>query len=165
MDVENYSAWIVTILLFLTGLLGCVLPVLPGHLLILAGAISYRIMMGAEASLEWWGFGVLLFLIVLSQVFDFLSGSLGAKMFGGSKWSAMGALLGGIAGLLFLPLGLLLGPLIGAFLFEKLFAQKEMKPSLAAGIGGLVGTLTGMVFKLFIGVLMITWFFLDVFKF
>jgi len=160
--LKDGGIWLVTSLLLAVGLAGCVLPVLPGHLLILAGAVGYRLMAGPDAGIGWWGFGMLFLLMAVSQVFEIMSGSLGAKWFGGSRWGAVGALVGGIVGLFFLPFGLLVGPLAGAFGFEKLFAKKNTRESTVSGVGSVVGTLAGMGFKVFVGVLMIAWFLVDV---
>lgn len=149
----------------LAGLVGCVVPILPGHLLILAGAVAYRIMKGADAGLAWWGFAVLVLLLAISQAFEFMSGSIGSRWFGGSKWGAVGALVGGIAGLFFFPIGLLVGPLAGAFGFEMLFAKKKTRESAVSGVGSVVGTIAGMGFKIAVGILMVVWFFLDVLAF
>lgn len=157
------GVWVVTGLLFAAGLAGCVIPVLPGHLFILAGAIGYRLMVGPGAGIAWWGFAILVLLMAMAQAFEIISGSLGAKWFGGSKWGAIGALVGGIAGLFFLPFGLLVGPLVGAFGFEKAFAKMDNRESTVSGVGSVIGVLAGMVFKIVVGVLMIAWFFADVF--
>ena len=161
--LQGGGIWIVTAGLMLAGLVGCVVPVLPGHLLILAGAIAYRLMKGADAGIAWWSFATLILLLAVSQAFEIMSGSLGAKWFGGSKWGAVGALVGGIVGLFFFPIGLLVGPLAGAFGFEMLFAKKKTRESAVSGVGSVVGTLAGMGFKIAVGLLMVAWFFLDVF--
>lgn len=156
-------AWAVTICLLVAGLVGCVLPVLPGHLIILIGVIAYRLMLGADAGLQWWSFAVIGVLMAISQTFEMLSGAAGSKWFGGTRWGAIGAVVGSIAGMFFLPFGLLLGPLIGAFVAEKVFAKKQSQEAAISGVGSVVGTLAGMGFKIVIGVAMIAWFFLDVF--
>eukprot|EP00903_Cladosiphon_okamuranus_P003729 g3727.t1 len=119
-------------------------------------------MKGAEGGIAWWGLGILFGLMAVSQVFEIVSGSLGSKWFGGTKCGAVGALVGGIAGLFFLPFGLLLGPLVGAFGLEMAFGKKKTRESVVSGVGSVVGTVSGMVFKLVAGALMIVWFFVDV---
>ncbi|MEI6654247.1 MAG: DUF456 family protein [Verrucomicrobiota bacterium] len=161
--VGTGAAWCVTLCLLLAGMVGCVLPVLPGHLILFIAAVAHRLMLGAAGSgLEWWSFLVLGLLMAISQTFEMLSGAAGTRWFGGSRWGALGALIGSIAGLFFLPLGLLLGPLLGAFAFEIGFAKRPSTPAMVSGVGSVVGTLTGMVFKIVIGALMVLWFFLDV---
>ncbi len=160
--LQDGGVWIVTGLLLAIGLVGCVIPILPGHLVIFAGAVGYRLMVGPDAGIGWLGFGILIVLMTVSQVFEIMSGSLGAKWFGGSRWGAVGALIGGIVGLFFLPFGLLVGPLAGAFGFEMLFAKKKTKESAVSGVGSVVGTLAGMGFKIAVGVMMIACFLADV---
>lgn len=156
-------AWFITICLMLAGLVGCVLPMLPGHLILLIAAIAHRLMLGAESGLQWWSFVVLIVLMAVAQTFEILSGAAGAKWFGGTRWGALGALVGSIVGLFFLPFGLLLGPLVGAFAAEIILAKKQTRPAAVSGVGSVVGTLTGMAFNIIVGLLMILWFFLDVF--
>lgn len=139
------------------------LPILPGHLMILIAAVAHWFMLREDSGVEWWTFVVLALLLALSQVVEYLSGAMGTKWFGGSKWGAVGAVAGALLGILFMPWGLLLGPLLGAFLCEWLGAKKEWKPATVSGVGSVVGTLAGLVFKAVIVVVMIGYFLLDVF--
>jgi uncharacterized protein YqgC (DUF456 family) len=157
------AGWFVTICLLVAGLVGCILPVLPGHLILLIGVIAHRLMFQENSGLQWWSFLVLGVLMAVSQTFEMLSGAAGAKWFGGTRWGALGALVGSIVGLFFLPFGLLLGPLAGAFVGEIVFAKKPSHHAAYSGVGSVVGTLAGMGFKIVIGLMMVAWFFLDVF--
>ena len=158
------AAWLVTASLLISGMIGCVLPVLPGHLILFLAAVAHRLMLGAEGSgLHWWSFVILGLLMAISQTLEMLSGAAGAKWFGGSRWGALGALLGTLVGLFFMPYGLLLGPLVGAFIGEIGVARKRTRPAMISGVGSVVGTLAGMGIKIAIGAIMILWFFLDVF--
>lgn len=162
--VGTGAAWLVTGCLLAAGMAGCVLPVLPGHLILLVAAVAHRLMLGeAGSGLEWWSFLVLGGLMVGSQVFEMVGGAAGSRWFGGSRWGAFGALIGTVVGLFFLPFGLLLGPLIGAVVCELAFARKEASPAVVSGVGSVVGTLAGLVVKAVVGLLMVLWFFLDVF--
>lgn len=156
-------AWFVTICLLVAGAIGCVLPVLPGHLILLIAAVAYRLMLGENSGLQWWSFVVLGLLMAISQMFEMLSGAAGSKWFGGTRWGAVGAIVGSLVGMFFMPLGLLLGPLIGAFVCEMAFARKQTHHAAISGVGSVVGVLAGLGFKITVGVLMIAWFFLDVF--
>lgn len=156
-------AWLITASLLIAGAVGCVLPVLPGHLIIFIAAIAHRLMLGEASGLRWWSFVVLGLLMAGSQALEMISGAAGAKWFGGTKWGAFGAVIGGIAGIFFMPIGILLGPLAGAIIFELIFAKQETKPAVSSGVGSVVGTLAGMAIKLAIGLAMLAWFFLDVF--
>ena len=157
-------AWLITISLMLVGLVGCVVPVLPGPPILFIAALAHRLMLGADGSgLSWWSIFGLGVIVAVVQVIEIVSGAAGAKWFGGSKWGALGALLGGLAGLFFLPIGLLVGPLVGAFGFEMMFAKKESNPAMVSGVGSLAGTLAGMAVKVVFGLLMVAWFVIDVF--
>jgi uncharacterized protein YqgC (DUF456 family) len=157
-------AWVITACLLIAGAIGCVLPVLPGHLILLIAAIGHRLMLGAEGSgLYWWSFVVLGVLMAISQTLEMVSGAAGAKWFGGTRWGALGALVGAVVGMFFMPFGLLLGPLVGAFVCEIGFAKRETQHAAVSGVGSVVGTLAGMGIKIAIGTMMIIWFFLDVF--
>ena len=132
-------------------------------MIILMAAVAHRLMLGERSGLHWWSFVILCVLVAISQMLEILSGAAGTKWFGGSHWGALGALIGGIVGMFFMPFGLLVGPLIGAFVFEIAFARQKAKPAALSGVGSVVGTLAGMGIKMVIGTLMILWFFIDVF--
>ena len=60
------AAWLVTVSLLAAGVVGCLLPALPGHLIILLAAVAHRLMLGAAGSgLAWWSFVVLGGLMIL----------------------------------------------------------------------------------------------------
>ena len=148
--------------LLVAGLAGVFLPFLPGHLLIFLAAVAHWVILGPEAGVGWWTLVVLGVLLILSQVAEYASGAMGTRGFGGSRWGAAGALVGGIGGIFFAPFGLLLGPLIGAFLLEWQGAKKDVKPATVSGVGSVVGTLAGLMIKLVIAVVMVVYFLVDV---
>ena len=151
--------WTVTLLLMLIGLAGTVLPLLPGTTIILAAAVLHHFMLGAEQSVSWWTISGLIFLTVLSYLLELISGTLGAKWFGATRWGAPGGILGAIIGLFFGLIGIFVGPLVGVLLGE-LLGGKELLPAGKSTWGTLLGTTAGMIGKLLIGVLMIAWFLL-----
>jgi uncharacterized protein len=153
--------WSITIALFAVGLIGTVMPVLPGTTIILAGAIIHRVMLGPEKSIGWWSIGVLVLLTLTTYALDFLSGYFGAKYFGATKWGMFGAMLGALIGIVFGIIGLFVGPVIGAIAGEFI-AGKRMIDAGRAGWGSLLGNLAGMIGKLVIGLVMITIFFVTV---
>ena len=144
-------------MLMLAGLAGTVIPLIPGTVLILAGAVLHRIALGAEQSVGWGTLAALTFLMLLSQALELLSGSLGAKYFGATRWGAIGGILGGIVGLFFGLVGLIAGPLLGVLIGELLGGQ-QILPATRSTWGTLLGTTAGMVGKVLIAILMIGWF-------
>jgi uncharacterized protein YqgC (DUF456 family) len=154
---EHILILILTFILMFIGLLGAVLPGLPGAPLILAGALIYGWYTGF-ATVTWAVLGALLVLTLLSCFLEFFASALGVKKMGGSGWGMAGALLGMIVGTVIGGLfGLLIGPFVGAFLFE-LAKRKDLQASLKSGIGTLVGFLAGAIGKLIVAVIMIAIF-------
>ena len=149
--------WLIAIVLMAVGLIGTVLPVVPGTVIILAAALIHQMMLGTEKSLGWWNIAVLVLLMLLSYALEFAGGYFGAKRFGATKWGAFGAMLGAIAGLFFPFPGLIIGPIIGAIAGE-LLAGKRLVGAGRAGWGTLLGNLTGLIGKLTIGLVMVSWF-------
>jgi hypothetical protein len=153
--------WLLTVFLFAVGLIGTVLPVFPGTIIILAGALLHRIMLGPEKSIGWGTIAVLVLLTLATYALDLLSGYFGARFFGATKWGMFGAILGALVGIFFGMVGLFVGPVIGAVLGEFV-AGKRMIDAGRAGWGSLLGNLGSMIGKLVIALVMITIFFLSV---
>jgi uncharacterized protein YqgC (DUF456 family) len=139
------------------GLIGTMLPIVPGTVIILAAALIHQIMLGTEKSLGWWNIAALVLLTLLSYALEFASGYFGAKRFGATKWGAFGAMFGAIVGLFFPFPGLIVGPIMGAIAGE-LVAGKRLVSAGRAGWGTLLGNLAGMLGKLTIGLVMVSWF-------
>lgn len=146
--------WFLTIFLMLVGLIGTVVPLIPGAVLILLGAVVNHFAVG---SVGWGTLLVLTVLAVAAQILDVVSGAAGAKWFGATRWGAVGGILGAIAGLFFGLPGLFIGPLLGAILGE-LLGGKGILPAGKSGWGTFLGTTAGLVGKLAIAFFMIGWF-------
>src|SRR5499427_5914280 len=153
--------WFLTIALFAVGLIGTVVPVLPGTTIILAAAIIHRMMLGPDKSIGWHTIIVLVLLTVVSYALDVLAGYFGAKYFGATKWGTFGAVLGALVGLFFGLIGLFVGPVIGAIAGEVI-AGKRMIDAGRAGWGSLLGNMGAMFAKLIIALAMISIFLVNV---
>ena len=153
--------WLLTVILFAIGLIGTVLPVFPGTIVILAGATLHRVMLGPEKSIGWRTVAILVLLTLATYALDFLSGYVGARVFGATKWGMFGATLGALVGIFFGLVGLFIGPVIGAVLGEFI-AGKRMIDAGRAGWGSLLGNLGAVIGKLLIALVMIAIFFLAV---
>lgn len=121
-----------TIVLMVVGLLGSVVPGLPGVTLIFLSALLYAILTDFQSV----GAVILVVLFVLAAlafVADFFATTYGARRFGASNWGTVGGAVGGIAGalvgLLFLGIGslfgLILGTIAGVFIGEYLRRQRH----------------------------------------
>jgi hypothetical protein len=158
-----------TLVLMVVGLLGSVLPGLPGVTLIFLSALVYAILTDFRTV----GVAILMVLFIFAAiafVADFVATSYGARRFGASNWGTVGGAVGGIAGaligLLFLGIGslfgLILGTIAGVFLGEYLKRTRQgrqepgstgsdwRRASHAAG-GVLVGYLASAVIQGLLG--------------
>lgn len=156
----NTWALIASILLFLAGLAGTVLPMLPGPVLIFAGMLFYGIVTDF-AGLDSNFYLLQTMALIILFLVDYVSSAAGVKVFGGSKKTGLAAGLGVLVGLLILlgPLGLVIGPFAGAVLVEIL-AGSSVERSIRIGFGAVIGLLGGTLVKLGIEVLMILAFFI-----
>jgi uncharacterized protein len=141
--------WIL-VALMVVGIIGAVVPAIPGASLILIAIISWGFISGSFAAIKV-PLIVTIVVLLLSVGVDFLASYLGAKQAGASHWGQIGAIVGlvlGFIGLLpTLPvggplLGMLIGPLLGAIIGEYLY-RKDWRIAIKAGIGIVVGTLVG----------------------
>jgi len=142
-----------TLLIMLVGLVGNIVPGLPGAPLILVAAVGHRLWFGMHSVSN----GMLLGLAIataLALFIDFLASLLGAKRFGATWRGVLGAAVGGLVGLFFSLPGILLGPFIGATLFE-LAGGHKFKDATRAGLGATVGLFLGIFAKCAISVAMI----------
>lgn len=164
-ETVDVLKWILVVGLIVVGFVGTFLPILPGTTLIYAGFVAHYFLFGLQDSgLGWPSLIVTGILWIVSIVVDWLSGAMGAKWFGSSKWGVWGALLGGIVGAILFSLpGLILGPVLGVFIAEMAFAKKEWKPAANSTVGTLVGGLAGAIAKTLIAMAMIFWYLADVF--
>lgn len=134
----------------LVGIVGAVVPAIPGTSLILIAIIIWGIVSSSFAAIKI-PLIVTVIVLILSIGVDFLAGYLGAKQAGASKWGQIGAFVGLLLGFLgLLPalpfggplLGILFGPLVGAIIGEYIY-RREFWLAVKAGIGIVVGTLIG----------------------
>jgi uncharacterized protein YqgC (DUF456 family) len=158
-----------TLVFMVVGLLGSVLPGLPGVTLIFLSALVYATLTDFRSV----GAAILVVLFIFAAiafVADFVATSYGARRFGASNWGTVGGAIGGIAGalfgLLFLGIGslfgLILGTIAGVFLGEYLKRMRQgqqgpgstgsdwRRASHAAG-GVLVGYLASAVIQGLLG--------------
>jgi hypothetical protein len=144
----------------LVGLVGSVVPGLPGSPLVVLAAILHRLYFG-EKSVSNLVLIVLVLLMLASLGLDFLATVVGARKLGATWRGAVGAVVGGMIGLFFGLPGIILGPFLGAVLLE-LLGRKEFKKALQAGTGAVLGLLLGAVGKFALCVMMILLFAVNV---
>ncbi|MGV8944768.1 DUF456 domain-containing protein [Thermomonas sp.] len=160
----NALYYVIAAILVIVGLIGTVLPALPGLPLVFAGMLLAAWTGGFEQV------GVLMLVVLgvltlVSLAVDFWATALGAKRVGASRKAIIGAMLGTFAGLFFGPFGLLLGPFAGALLGELLhrrsLGSSDLGDAAKIGFGTWLGILFGIALKLGLAFAMLGLFALD----
>ena len=153
---------VISIIFFILGLLGTVLPVLPGAILIYAGMLVYGMMTGFKSMTVNFFLIQALILIIIFLV-DFLASLIGTRHFGGSKQAIYGAGIGTLLGLFVMPpVGIFVGPFLGAVIAELLLG-KQLQEAIRVGIGSFIGIVGGTLLKLLMEIIMIVYFFIQVY--
>ena len=147
-------------LIFLLGLTGTLLPVLPGAPVIWLGMLIYGLLAGFD-NLGLYFFLAQALLALSVMAVDYLFTAMGSKYFGGTKAAFWGAALGLFAGLFFFPVGLLVGPFIGAALADLIYRGRT-EQAVKAGLGASLGFWIALPIKLLIEAVMIGWFFIRI---
>ncbi len=135
--------WFLAFALIVTGLVGLVLPAIPGALLVFAG-----LLLAAWAEdftyVGTWTIVALAVLTLLSYGVDFWATMFGAKKFGASKGAILGAVIGSVIG--------------------ELLAQRGLSQAARAGFGATIGLVLGAAIKIalafsMIGIFLVARFF------
>lgn len=147
------ALWIACWALIVVGVMGTVLPALPGTVLVLAG-----IVLGAWADgftrVGWVPLTVVAVLAVLAWVMDYVAGLLGATKAGASRHALVGAAIGTVLGLFLGLVGVLFMPLVGAAAGEYL-ARRDHGKAVKVGVATWLGLLAGMLAKVVIAFVMV----------
>ncbi|KUO52230.1 MAG: hypothetical protein APF76_04100 [Desulfitibacter sp. BRH_c19] len=151
----------ISFLFMVVGLVGTILPALPGLILMLAGILIY----GWHVGYSVLGYNFLLTMVLLTGVgtfIDILGSIVGAKKYGASKLSLFTMLVGLVFGFFSMGLaGIIIGPVI-AVVFTEMFKGKTLNDALKVTLGIALGFLSGIAFRFFIGVAMIISFALKI---
>lgn len=153
MPVTDVLLWILSVGLMVAGVVGAVMPVMPGAALVLAGTVLGAWIDGLQR-VGGWTVGVLVALALLSWVLDYAAGVLGAKKVGASKQALIGAALGTVLGLFLGFVGVLVMPFVGAAAGEYL-ARRDHRAAARVGVATGLGLVVAMVAKVVIAFVMI----------
>lgn len=140
------------VLLFL-GILGTVLPVLPGLLLSVCGLLIYKF--GTDADLQMIYIWAFVILTAVSVVLNYVIPAKTNQKYGGTRWGSIGSIVGTIVGMFLpIPLGFLVGMFAGVFIGELLHDSKDMTKAWKSTKGAFIGFIYGTGFSLVVGVAM-----------
>ena len=148
--------WIVAGAMVLAGLVGIVMPALPGHLLILAG-LGLAAWADGFRHVSGWTLGIIAVVALASYGIDFVAAAVTTKRLGASRRAVAGAALGTLGGVFFGLPGLIAGPFIGAVIGE-LTATNNMRQAGRAGVAATIGFAVGTAVKVAFAFVMIAVF-------
>lgn len=144
----DYILLTIGFLCILMGLLGSVLPVLPGPPLSWLGIL----LLYCTDAMEFnhaivWG---TLFAALLISILDYIIPSRGTKYFGGSNYGIWGTNIGLVIGIVFpiIPLSFIIMPFVGALIGELIYDSKDVNRALKAALGSFIGFLTSTFIKI-----------------
>lgn len=148
---------VLALLVMVVGLIGTVLPVIPGTVLIFLSALGYALVEGFQA-VGWPTLAVLGVLALVATTADLWASSIGAKVGGASGWSVLGGMIGGLIGFLVLSLvGAIIGAILGVLLTE-IVRLGDWRKALKAGGGWAIGWALATVVQVGIALTMVAIF-------
>lgn len=149
-------------ILAIIGLIGAVIPILPGAPLNFAAILILHFVRGGEV------FGTAFLVILgvltaLSIALDYVLPIISAKVGGASKYGLIGAVVGMVTGfVVFSFIGMIAGMLLGAVAGE-LKAGKKKGEAWRAGFTAFAGSLSAVVMKFGLSAVMTAVFFVNLF--
>jgi len=131
--------------LMVLGIIGSIVPVMPGPVFSLAGLVLLYV--GKPDSISILSLVIFGSVVVMLVVADYVAPILGAKFSGASRKGLFGAILGCLVGIIFFPpIGMFIGAFVGAIIGE-MADGKESTKAVKAGIGTLLGSLFTIILQ------------------
>lgn len=159
-QLVQFGGMTVVIILFIIGVIGIIVPLLPGILLIWGGILFYAVAIDQFTLISPWLFGLITIIALLAGTADLWLAAVGAKKTGASWVALLLGVVGAIAGTFLIPvplLGTLAGYALGILLGEYL-RLRDWRAAWRAGLGGLAGWGIGTALQLAGGLLLIALF-------
>ena len=153
---------ILAAVLLILGIIGCIVPMLPGPPLAWAG-----LLLAFFSSYTEYGLITLLItgtIAVVVTVLDTFLPALMTKKTNGSKAASRGATIGIIVGLFMGPFGVIFGPFCGALIGELIHNSEDFSKALKVAWGSFLGFLCGTGLKLLTVICFIWLFVLQIVK-
>jgi len=137
--------WIIAVVLIVAGVIGTIVPALPGAMLVFAG-IALGAWIDDFTRIPVWLVVVFGVLTAITWGVDYFAASVGAKKAGASRLAVLGAFIGTVAGIFSGLWGLLFMPLAGAAIGEFI-AQRDLMRAGRVGVTTWFGLLLGTAIK------------------
>jgi uncharacterized protein len=168
----DYVLLILAFICIVLGILGSILPGLPGPPVSYLGLLLIHWTRFASFSTRM--LVITAIIVVIVAALDYYVPIWGTKFFGGSKAGVRGSTIGLIIGMILLPLlgivlgpfglfGILGGPFIGAWIGE-ISSGKNSSQALKAATGSFIGFLAGTIMKIVLSVIIAFFYFRAVFQ-
>ncbi len=136
------------LLLMFIGIIGSILPVLPGVPISWLGLVL--LYFAPSLPLDPVFITITGIVALVLYILDYIIPAMGTKKFGGSKAGMWGTTIGLIVGIFApIPFGILIGPFVGAYIGEVMFNKTEGGQAFKAATGSFLGFL-GSTFVKFI---------------
>lgn len=140
-------------LCIILGILGSVLPVLPGPPLSWVGLLLLHLTKTLPE--DWTFLGITLVIAIIIFVLDYIIPVVGTKKFGGTKYGMIGTTVGLLIAIFFPvlgPFGIIIWPFVGA-LAGELINKADSKTATKAAFGSFLGFITGTFMKFLVSVI------------
>ena len=148
----EYFLLILGLLLMIVGIIGSLLPALPGSPISWVGILMLYLCEGI--SINYWILAVTLLIAVIIGILDYIIPAKGTKYFGGSKYGIWGTNIGLVVGIFApIPFGFLIGPFVGALVGELIYNSQEKGRAFKAATGSFIGFLAGTFMKVLVSLL------------
>lgn len=142
----EYFLLIISLLCMIVGIVGSLLPALPGLPISWLGLLLVYLTPNIETN--YWVLGVTLVLTIVISILDYVIPAQGTKKFGGSKYGIWGTNIGLVVGIFApIPFGFIIGPFAGALIGELIYDSKDTNRATKAAVGSFLGFLTGTFIK------------------
>lgn len=162
----DYLLLILGLLAIVIGIIGSILPGLPGPPVSYVGMLLIHWTRFAQFSTR--SLLIMAAIVVVVSVLDYIVPIWGTKKFGGTRAGVRGSTIGLIIGVILLPVmgivigpfglvGILGGPFLGALIAERAAGQKSDK-ALRAAFGSFIGFLAGTLMKLVVSFIIAFYF-------
>ena len=168
----DYFLAIIGALSIIIGIIGSILPGLPGPPLSYFGLLLLHWTRFAQFSFKMLVIWAVIVMVV--AVLDYVVPIWGTKKFGGTRSGVRGSTIGLIIGIILLPMlgivlgpfglfGILGGPFIGAWIGER-YAGQNANQAMRAAMGSFIGFLAGTFMKIAVSMILAFYFFRAVFQ-
>lgn len=135
-----------------TGILGSLIPVLPGPGISWVGLLL--LYLTDAVPINYWVLASTLLVTIIISILDYLIPAKGTKYFGGSSYGIWGTNIGMLIGLFSpIPFGFIIGAFAGALIGELVYDSKNHNRALKAATGSLIGFLASTFMQFLVAVL------------